>query len=81
MCETYDGTCTLKLVTNKPMHLIDPMDGSVYELPDEIARRGEMKFSAHGNTWWEGNAYTLQNLPIRDYPMAIVFGDVNSMLK
>lgn len=45
------------------MHLIDPYDGSVYELSDEMVVK-------KGN-----NAFSLQHIPIRDYPLILTFGD------
>jgi hypothetical protein len=41
----------------------DLLDGSIYTLPDSICER------------LGGNRMTLHNLPIRDYPMLLTFGD------
>jgi hypothetical protein len=45
------------------VRLVDPLDGTVYEIPPEIMQRdvfGGIKLSL---------------LPIRDYPLLLIFGD------
>jgi len=44
--------------------LVDPMDGSIYELPDSMVER-----DAFGSA-------VLHLLPIRDYPLFLVFGEI-----
>ena len=44
--------------------LVDPMDGSIYELPDSMVER-----DAFGGA-------ELHLLPIRDYPLFLVFGEI-----
>ena len=44
--------------------LVDPLDGTVYEIPEEMIER-----RASG-------AMTLHLLPIRDYPLLLVFGEL-----
>lgn len=44
--------------------LVDPMDGSIYELPDSMVER-----DAFGGA-------ELHLLPIRDYPLILVFGEI-----
>ena len=45
------------------IRLVDLMDGTVYELPESILEsKGDGKYHIH-------------NLPIKDYPMALTFGD------
>lgn len=45
------------------IRLVDLMDGTVYELPESILEsKGEGKYAIH-------------NIPIKDYPMALLFGD------
>jgi len=44
--------------------LVDPMDGTVYEIPEEM-----MEKNAYGGI-------ILHRLPIRDYPLLLVFGSI-----
>ena len=63
---TTDFESTITLYTAAlpdKVRLVDLMDGSVYDLPDSILEnRGSSKYAIH-------------NIPIRDYPMALIFGD------
>ena len=54
----YDGTASIELLCNSKPELIDLMDGSVYEIPDEMITE-------------ENGATRLWHLPLRDYPLAI----------
>lgn len=61
---TCDSSITIETagLTGKP-HLIDLLDGSVYEIPEcmmECAKPGLVKF---------------KNMPLRDYPLLLTFGD------
>lgn len=60
----YEGTVTFELTgVSGEVKLIDTMDGTVYSVPDEIVTKiGE-------------NLYRFKNLPIKDYPLVITFGD------
>lgn len=65
MTTEFEGTVTLDCaVLGKKAKLVDPMDGSVYEIPDEIAIA-----DGHGG-------YQYKHLPVRDYPLFLVFGDL-----
>ncbi len=44
--------------------LVDPMDGTVYEIPPEIMTKDEF------------GGVTLSLLPIRDYPLLLIFGGI-----
>ena len=44
------------------VRLVDPMDGAVYEIPEEMKKR-------------EGGVYVLDEIPVRDYPLVLTFGD------
>lgn len=62
-CRGYDGTVTLELAGVKGRALlVDPMDGAVYEPSEKILREN------HGR-------YCFENLPLRDYPLFLCFGD------
>jgi hypothetical protein len=64
MTSTYDGTVTLA-VAGMPgeVKLIDLLDGGVYKLPDSICEQ------------LGGTRIKLHNLPIKDYPLLLTFGD------
>ena len=64
MTTDFEGTLSLHIAgQGDEVRLVDPMDGSVYELPD-----GMMEDFGNGHL-------LLKNVPVRDYPMAIIFGD------
>ncbi len=60
----YEGTVSFELgaITGKA-RLIDPMDGSVYQIGDDIMRD------------MENGLYCFEHLPLRDYPLIIAIGD------
>lgn len=62
----FCGTVTLSASFREqiPVHLIDPMDGAVYALPEETCR-----VSPHHN-------YFLHRFIIRDYPLFLIFGEL-----
>ena len=63
MTTEYEGVVTLE-VSGLPedFRLIDPMDGSVYAVPEKnIERVGEQSFLLH-------------ELPVRDYPLLLTSG-------
>ena len=64
MTSTYEGSISVQASIPGEVHLIDPFDGSVYELPEGILNSD--KFGTH----------TLRNIPIKDYPMYLVFGEL-----
>ena len=60
----YDGTVTFELGGIRgEVRLIDPMDGSVYALREDV-----MKDMGNG-------LYLFENIPVRDYPFLLAFGD------
>ena len=63
MTSEYDGLVTLKIAVPGAMHLVDPMDGSVYEIL-------EAETDAHGTS-------DLHFLPLKDYPLFLTFGDLD----
>ena len=60
----YEGSVTFEVsgVTGEA-RLIDPMDGSIYDIPETIM------------TKTENNLYSFKNIPVKDYPLIITFGD------
>lgn len=64
MTTDFEGTVTLEIadVANPPK-LIDPMDGSIYDIPGEI-----LEYESE-------DCIVLKHLPIRDYPLILVFGN------
>lgn len=59
----YESTITIEVATyDMPIHLIDPYDGSVYEIPDSVIEDHK-------------SSKKLCNIPIRDYPLIIAVGD------
>ncbi len=67
MTTEFSSTISLVAMGLGEAHVVDFYDGSVYEI---AADRIEVK----------GDAVTLKNLPLRDYPMAVVFGDVTKIM-
>lgn len=60
----YEGTVTFELAgVDGDVKLVDPMDGSIYTIPEDIMIKNE------------SNLYTFKNMPIKDYPLIITFGD------
>ena len=63
-CHSYEGSVTFELVGGAgDVHLVDPMDGSVYEIGEDILKRTE------------DGLCTLEHLPVKDYPMLLTFGN------
>lgn len=60
----YEGTVTFEISgVNGEVRLVDPKDGAIYSAPDRIMTK-------HNN-----NRYSFKNLPVKDYPLIITFGD------
>lgn len=60
----YESTVSFELAgICGEARLIDPMDGSIYEIPEEILK---------GN---KDGLYVFHNMPVKDYPLILVFGD------
>lgn len=64
MTTDFEGAITLATGGMGVPKLVDPMDGSIYELPEAMMERDAL-----------GSA-VLHLLPIRDYPLFLVFGDI-----
>lgn len=60
----YEGTVSMQIaMLPKELHLVDFMDGAVYTLPDDMVED------------MGSGCYFIHHLPIKDYPMALVFGE------
>jgi len=60
----YEGSVTFELSgISGNVNLIDPMDGIIYELPESVM------------TKTENNLYSFKNLPVKDTPLFLTFGD------
>lgn len=64
MTSEWEGAATIECAIPGEIRLVDPMDGAVYELPESAIER-----DAYG-------ASVLRQLPARDYPMFLVFGEL-----
>ena len=64
LTQTYEGTVTLRLPNRfaRDIKRIDLLSGDIYQLPEEMVDRKTV-------------LTTLRNLPIRDYPLLLTFGD------
>ena len=61
---SYEGTIRLEVLTErKDMKIVDVMDGSIYEIPDEL-------IEDMGN-----GVYNIEKLPIKDTPLILTFGE------
>ena len=64
LTEEFESTVSFQIAGQRPeMHLVDPMDGAVHVIPASIC------------TWQSDSCVLISNIPIRDYPLFIVFGD------
>ena len=60
--EKLDRAVSFKCADLGDVSLVDPLDGTIYEIPPEIMQRDEF-----------GNI-KLSLLPIKDYPLILIFG-------
>ncbi len=64
----YEATVSLKAMgMPEQLHLIDLYDGSVYAVPEIMTRK-------------RGSVLEIRHIPIRDYPLLLVFGDVGELI-
>ncbi len=65
MTKSFEGTVTVECMMRGVIPtIVDPMDGSIYEIPE---------------TWTvthKGGSFTFKHIPIKDYPMFLVFKNV-----
>lgn len=63
-CSGFEGSVTFEISgVSGQIRLIDPMDGSIYEIGNDIMKSG-------GN-----GLYTFENIPVKDYPLILTFGE------
>lgn len=63
-CQGFDGAASFEIGgVEGDVHLVDPWDGSVYELGDGIVKN-------MGN-----GLYAFEHLPVKDYPLILTFGN------
>ena len=60
----YESAVTFSTADLGEVKLIDPLDGTIYEIPEEMIEKRE------------SGAMTIHLLPIRDYPLLLVFGEL-----
>jgi hypothetical protein len=65
MAGDFEGAVTFGAADLGKIHLVDPMDGNIYELADEMRAVNE---------WGDDE---LKLLPVRDYPLFLVFGEMD----
>lgn len=66
MTTEFEGAVSLTAADLGSAVLVDPMDGTVYEIPERILSRDEF------------GALSFKALPVRDYPLFLVFGAIES---
>ena len=76
MTTNWLGAVTIESTVPGTPHLVDPMDGAVYEIPDTILQNPGAVRPANTYTDFGENARLFKHLPAKDYPMFLVFGDV-----
>ena len=61
-CQGYESSATFEIAgVCGDIRLVDPMDGSIYELPDKMVKD-------------KGNRlFVFENMPVRDYPLILTF--------
>ena len=63
-CVGYEGSVTFEIAdVSGDVHLVDPIDGAVYAVGDDI-----MKDKGNG-------LYLFENFPVKDYPLILTFGN------
>jgi hypothetical protein len=62
----YDGSFSFAYANlPKPIRIVDLLTGNVFDIPDSL----------HSPSKYAKNAGTLKNLPLKDHPILITFGD------
>lgn len=62
MTTEFESTVTLQIVPEKDLKLVDLLDGTIYQIPEKMIEDND-------------GSVTLKNIPIKDYPMLLTFGD------
>ena len=63
MTTDFESTITLEVLPfGKQLRIVDLMDGKIYEIPEDMIEKNE-------------GAVKLKNIPIKDTPLLLTFGD------
>jgi hypothetical protein len=65
MTSDYEGAVSLATAISGKIRIVDPMDGAIYELCEDMIAKDQ----------WGNDILKL--LPIKDYPLFLIFGDGN----
>ena len=65
MTSDYEGALSLATAIEEKIRLLDPMDGTIYELSENMLTKDD----------WGNDILKL--LPIKDYPLFLIFGDID----
>ena len=65
MTSDYEGALSLATAIEEKIRLLDPMDGTIYELSENMLTKYD----------WGNDILKL--LPIKDYPLFLIFGDID----
>ncbi len=65
MTSSFEGTVSMEVYSEyDTVSLVDVFDGSIYEIPESIMERDEY------------GVYKIKNLPVKDTPLMLVFGEL-----
>ncbi len=64
MTTEFEGTISWEITCLGSPKLVDPMDGAIYEIPESLTEVVN------------DDCIILKNIPIKDYPMFLVFGNI-----
>ena len=62
MTTDFESTISMQVVPFGEIKLVDLLDGTIYKLPESMIEDND-------------GCLTLKNIPIRDYPLLLTFGD------
>lgn len=64
MTTDYEGALTLRATDLGEAHLVDPMDGTIYEFTSNMLIKDDF------------GGMIFKRIPVRDYPLFIIFGEI-----
>jgi hypothetical protein len=65
MTSDFEGAVSLATALSEKVRLLDPMDGTIYDLCEDMIAKDQ----------WNNDLLKL--LPIKDYPMFLIFGEIS----
>lgn len=73
MTTEYEGTISIMAVAKDKddLRLIDPMDGSVYKIPDDMFDKEDY----NEGVFADDNTFQIMHLPVKDYPLILCHKD------